>query len=227
MWNLPPPPGFQGLHPDKPVTMYERNLPHWRQAGATYFVTFRLGDSLPQGKLRELERFRIEWERNHPPPRDSEALDELAREMFRQIERWLDQGYGQCELKQPALADFITNAMHHFDGSRYELGAYVVMPNHVHLIVRPADAKEDALELILKSWKQFSARKINAATRSRGTLWQQESFDRIIRDEDHLYRTLQYIGRNPDKAGLRRESCPRWVRPEWELLGWRFEDPRP
>jgi hypothetical protein len=65
MWNLPPPPGFQGLHPDKPVTIYVRHLPHWRQEGATYFVTFRLQDSLPQVKLDELEQWRLEWERQH------------------------------------------------------------------------------------------------------------------------------------------------------------------
>jgi REP element-mobilizing transposase RayT len=224
MWNLPPPPGFQGLHPDKPVTFYERNLPHWRQAGATYFVTFRLGDSLPQDKLRELEGFKREWERRHPPPRSGKELDELARELVDRIERWLDQGYGDCVLKQPNFASLVTEAMHHFDGNRYELGAYVVMPNHVHLIVRPMDVEDDALELILKSWKQFSARRINTATGGRGMLWQQESFDRIVRDAEHLYRALQYIGRNPDKAGLTKKQCPLWVRPEWVELGWKFED---
>ena len=54
MWNLPAPPGFHGLHPHKPLTMYHRNLPHWRQDGATYFVTYRLADSLPQCKVDEL-----------------------------------------------------------------------------------------------------------------------------------------------------------------------------
>src|SRR6516165_10187995 len=66
MWNLPAPPGFQGLHPDKPVTVYQRHLPHWRQEGATYFVTFRLADSLPQYKLDELAALKEESERRHP-----------------------------------------------------------------------------------------------------------------------------------------------------------------
>lgn len=60
-WNLEPPPGFQGLHPERPITFYCRHLPHWRQDGATYFVTFRLGDSLPQSKLRELKRIKEQW----------------------------------------------------------------------------------------------------------------------------------------------------------------------
>jgi hypothetical protein len=66
MWNLPPPPCFQGLHPDKPVTVYQRHLPHWRQDGATYFVTFRLADSLPQSKLDELAALKEAWQRRHP-----------------------------------------------------------------------------------------------------------------------------------------------------------------
>ena len=69
MWNLPPPPGFQGLHPDKPITVYQRHLPHWRQDGATYFVTFRLADSLPQSKLDELAALKEAWGRRHAPRR--------------------------------------------------------------------------------------------------------------------------------------------------------------
>src|SRR6266571_20049 len=104
MWNLPRPPGFQGLHPDNPVTVYQRHLPHWRQDGATYFVTFRLHDSLPQSKLDELQALRAEWERNHPSPQSRVALEQLDRETFERVERWLDQGMGGCVLKQPELA---------------------------------------------------------------------------------------------------------------------------
>ena len=81
-WNLSPPPGFQGLCEDLPLTVYERHLPHWRQDGATYFVTFRLEDSLPQPKLRELELFKAEWERQHPPPRSADDKERLTREMI-------------------------------------------------------------------------------------------------------------------------------------------------
>ena len=69
VFNLPPPPGFRGLQPDIPVKMYQRHLPHWRQKGATYFVTFRLADALPQSKLDLLKRWRETWEREHPSPR--------------------------------------------------------------------------------------------------------------------------------------------------------------
>src|SRR5262245_6831254 len=119
MWNLPPPPGFQGLHPDKPVTMYLRHLPHWRQEGATYFVTFRLHDALPQAKLDELEQVRREWEKQHPvpptvgrfckpsgvagrfakPSYGDQQLEVLSREIMCRVEQWLDQGMGSCHLR--------------------------------------------------------------------------------------------------------------------------------
>jgi REP element-mobilizing transposase RayT len=113
--------------------------------------------------------------------------------------------------------------MHHFDGDRYELGAYVVMPNHTHAVVRPLACTVHPLEAIAGSWKQFSAKRINDCTGGKGDLWQEESFDRIVRNEEHLYRCLQYIGRNPSKARLTTNECRLWIRPEWVALGWDFE----
>lgn len=100
------------------------------------------------------------------------------------------------------------------------------MPNHLHAVVRPTEGKKNSLERILGSWKQFSSARINEERGERGALWQEESFDRIIRDEEHLYRAIQYIGRNPEKAGLPPGACPLWIRPAWEQMGWRFESYR-
>lgn len=223
MWNLPPPPGFQGLREDLPLTVYHRSLPHWRQDGATYFVTFRLADSLPQSKLRELRHFRKEWERRHPPPRSQDDEDSLAREVMQRVERWLDQGMGTCALKSPELAAHAVEALHGRDGSRYDLGCYVVMPNHVHVVVRPLEPLTHPLESILKSWKAGSACAINRDLGLSGQLWQHESFDRIIRDEEHLYRVIQYVRRNPELAGLLKEDVRLWIRPSWVECGWDFE----
>ncbi len=249
MWNLPAPPGFQGLRSDKPLTVYVRHLPHWRQEGATYFVTFRLHDSLPQSRLAELEQLRREWERQHGNvgrignpsckeahdtmrrvdvgrignPSYKEALERLAHETMRRVEHWLDQGMGSCRLKEPAVAKIVVDALHHFDGERYQLGCYVVMPNHVHAIVRPLECDTDPLERILQSRKRQTSHEINRLLGLSGTLWQEESFDRIIRDEEHLYRVIQYIGSNPGRAGLVHGQCPLWIRPEWTQCGWRFE----
>jgi putative transposase len=223
MWNLPPRPGFQGLHPDKPVTMYLRHLPHWRQEGATYFVTFRLNDSLPRGKLDELDQLRRDWEQRHPPPRTDRDYEQLSLETMRRVESWLDQGLGSCRLKDAEAASLVVEALHHFDEARYELGSYVVMPNHVHAVVRPLMDEEEPLERILQSWKRYTAREINRRFKLTGAFWQEESYDRIIRDEEHLWRVLQYIGANPAKAGLSPDLCPCWLRPEWVNLGWKFD----
>jgi putative transposase len=223
MWNLPPPPGFQGLRDDLPLTMYSRHLPHWRQPGATYFATFRLADSLPQSKLSELAAWRDEWERRNPEVRTEGMWLEFACEAMRRVEVWLDQGMGSCVLRDPSNAATIVQAFQKFDEQRYELASYVIMPNHVHLIVRPYDNDEQSLETILKSWKQFTAREINRRMGQHGAVWQQESFDRIVRDEEHLYRCIQYIGSNPARANLPLNACLRWIHPEWRTLGWDFE----
>ena len=223
-WNLLPPPGFRGFLEHLPMRVYERNLPHWRQEGATYFVTFRLADSLPNSKLEELQAFKREFEFNNPPPRSSELLDEIAREMFRRIEGWLDQGLGSCVLKDSRFSKRIVESMHKRDGIDYELGCYVFMANHVHAILRPLKPGDNDLELILRAWKGSSACEINRDRGESGALWQQESYDRIIRDEDHLWRVIQYIGRNPKNAGLNPSETPLWIRQEWKEQGWRFEE---
>ena len=223
MWNLPPPPSFQGLREDLALEVYFRHMPHWRQEGATYFVTFRLDDSLPQAKLQELAAWRMEWERRHPRPQSEANWQELSREVMRSVEVWLDQGIGNCVLRDPANALVMIETLHYFDGQRYELASYVVMPNHVHLLVRPLNEDEHSLENIVQSWKQFTAKHINRRLDKSGSVWQEESFDRIVRDAEHLYRCIQYIEANPSKAGLTADACPRWIRPRWEACGWKFE----
>jgi REP element-mobilizing transposase RayT len=239
-WNRPAPPGFQGLHPEIPVTVYHRHLPHWRQDGATYFVTFRLADALPQSKLHELEAMKREFAARHGACGTDwqsalrkkgaaiphEAWEAFCHDQLQRIEQWLDQGMGSCPLKRPDIANIVVDALHHFDDDTYELGSYVVMQNHVHAIMRPLRPKVDPLEKILQSRKLRTSREINAKLGLEGKLWQEESFDRIIRDEEHLYRCLQYIGDNPRRGGLPHNACPRWVRPSWKDLGWDFHDPQ-
>lgn len=223
-WNLAPPPGFFGLRTDRPLVRYERNLPHWRQAGATYFVTMRQADSLPQALLRQLNDLRDQWRRLSSESQQKDLSNSIYQKAIRQVEFWLDQGYGSCRLADARAARIVTDSLDHFDCQRYELGARVIMANHVHLVLRPLIPEEHTLESILQSIKTFTSRRINQLHGIRGALWQSESFDRIVRDEEHLWRCLQYIGRNPRNAGRLPNECHLWVRPEWENLGWRFTD---
>ena len=223
MLNLPlPPPNFRGLDPSKPIRFYHRNLPHWRQDGATYFVTFRLGDSLPQEKLDELKRLREDWERTHPEPRSEQAWDAHMREIVRRTEAWLDEGYGACFFRETRHTEQLEEALLHFQNERYFVSCSVVMANHCHVVMQPFPGWE--LEDILQGLKGVVARRVNSARDDGGSIWQEESYDRIVRDDDHLWRVIQYIGRNPKLAGIPPNEWRRWIHPDWEAIGWRFVD---
>ncbi len=137
-------------------------------------------------------------------------------------DRWLDQGMGSCVLRRVDAREILVESLKSFDSAKYELGAFVAMPNHVHAVIRPLE--EHALEMILKRCKQWTSGKINRLTNRSGSLWQQESYDRIVRDSEHLWRVIQYIGKNPGKAGIGKDASTRWVHPNWLDQGWSFLD---
>jgi putative transposase len=220
--NLEAPPGFRGLHPDKPLRRYIRHLPHWRQEGATYAVTFRLADSLPKEKLDMLKSMRREWEAKFPEPRSEEGWKTYAQSVTNRVHEWLDQGAGECHFKNSSFANELARSILHFQNERYHVACFVVMPNHCHLIIRPFGDNE--LEDLLGAIKGVTSRFVNRALERTGDLWQQESFDRIIRDDEHLYNAIQYIGNNPRTAGLPQSQWYRWIDPTWETLKWGFRD---
>ena len=221
-FNLHAPPGFRGLDPDKPLEIYTRNLPHWRQAGATYFVTFNLDDALPRPKKEELRSMRREWEHQNPPPRDESTWTQYAKTVFAKVEKWMDAGCGQCWFRHLNYAEELQRTILHNHTQSYQIGCFAILGNHCHLIIRPFDAIE--LEKEIGSMKSVTAHFINKREQLEGQLWQQESYDRIIRDEEHLYRVVQYIGANPRRAGLPLNEWHRWINPEWKALGWDFND---
>ena len=223
MWNLPGPEGFRGFDPSLPVTIRHRHLPHWRQDGATYAVTFRQADALPQSRIDELRRLRQDWEARHPEPREDAAWEEYAREFTRRVDAWLDEGAGSCVFRERDAVEILAAALTKFHGSRYHSGAYAIMPNHAHLVIRPFAGEE--LGQLLQGIKGAVAREIQRrAGTTGGTLWQEESYDRIIRDEEHLARVIAYTGANPEKAGLGHERDWRfWIATDWAAAGWGFE----
>ncbi len=198
--NLPSGEEFRGFDEFSDVEVTRRRLPHWRQYGVTYFVTFRLADSIPADKLAYIEEERDRWLASHPEPWSEEQKREYYARFSVPIEQWLDQGYGSCALAQPEAAAVVAQALKHFDGQRYQLRSWVVMPNHVHVLITPKAGHQ--LGDILHSWKRLTAREINRLRAREGQLWQHESYDHIVRNEESLHRVSKYIERNPEFAGI-------------------------
>jgi len=159
--------------------------------------------------------------RDHIPRAHWQAF---TRTVVAKVEGWLDEGMGKCWMIRAEVSQIVEESFHHVDDDQCELGCYVLMPNHVHAIIRPLRSGTLPLEKVLQGRKRRTSREINALLGRSGPLWQEESFDRIIRDEEHLYQCIQYVGRNPDKAGLPPGQFQRWVRPSWESLGWKFDE---
>ncbi len=144
--------------PNEPVAFLSGDLPHWRQDGATYFVTFRLADSLPHEKLTEWRTERDQWLAQHPEPHDAATRKEYYERFPQRLQQWLDAGSGSCVLELPEVKEIVEKALRHFDGERYRLDEFAVAPNHVHALVSPLG--EHQLSEILHSWKSFTAHEI-------------------------------------------------------------------
>jgi carbamoylphosphate synthase large subunit/REP element-mobilizing transposase RayT len=193
-------PVFQPFREHAEVQIQRRNLPHWEQPGATYFITFRLADSVPSPLLAQWTQEFESWSQHHPKPWDSKTAYEYLTRFVEPREHWLDQGHGSCALRDPRTAEIVASALRHFDGERYHLDAFVVMPNHVHVLVMPTAGH--SLSDILHSWKSFTANQVNKLVGSTGKFWMEESVDRIVRDWDSLVEYRDYIAANPEKAKL-------------------------
>jgi REP element-mobilizing transposase RayT len=171
-----------------------------------------LADSIPASALRQWADDRRRWLSARGLPADGDLAAILAllpddqrkayfREFGKRFHELLDAGHGSCVLKDPRCSAVVEDALKHFDGDRYQLGRYVVMPNHVHLLVSPFEGH--GLSDILKSWKGFAAREINRLNGTSGQVWQHESFDHLVRHAGSLEAFERYIEENPRKAKLR------------------------
>ena len=190
-----PEPSTVYFDPDRPVGKIKGNLPHWRQDGVTYFVTFRLADSIPRDKLHQWLADRDQWLKHHPLPHDNDARREFNRRFTQRLQQWLDAGYGECILGRPDVRILVADAVRHFDGQHYMLADWVIMPNHVHVLVSPLDDRE--LSSILHSWKSYTAKAVNRLLGRQGSVWQKESFDHIVRTAASFEWIARYIQENP------------------------------
>jgi len=201
---------FELFDPDAGVRIEKgANLPHWYQPGVSYFVTFRTEDSMPVEVSRRWYAQRADWLQRHGIlmanrnwREQLDRLDVAQRREFhetfsRQYLEALDKGYGACVLRQAELSKIVAKSLLHFDGSRYHMGDFVVMPNHVHLIV--CLLGETDIEAQCTSWKRFTAKEINQKLGTKGRFWQEESFDHLIRSPEQFDAIQCYIARNPER----------------------------
>lgn len=185
------------------------HLPHWEASSATYFVTFRLADSLPQHVLKP-----ILFARTDIPATAAQMGREISESEgkrllklhSRRIEKYLDGGAGACLLENNAVAEVVADSLRQFHDMRYRLYAWCVMPNHVHAVFQVLPG--NTLPAILHSWKSFSAKRANEILQRSGGFWQREYYDRLIRDGAEFCRAVRYVVDNPGKAGLKDW---RWV----------------
>jgi REP element-mobilizing transposase RayT len=176
--------------PYTPAGWHSRGyLPHFDGGEVPQFITFRLADSLPQKLL-------VQWRAEL-----GEACGiDIDAALRKRIELYLDQGHGNCYLADPRIASLVQNSLLFFEGERYRLSAWVVMPNHAHFLVTPCPGQK--LSRILHSLKCYTANEANKIVVRKGTFWQPESFDRYIRDTNHFASVIRYIESNPVKARL-------------------------
>jgi REP element-mobilizing transposase RayT len=185
--------GFVGWHENG-------YLPHRDEPGLTQFVTFRLADAFPAV-------LRSEWE----------ALLKIEENRKRQIEleRYLDQGHGECHLRRPDIAAVVESSLLFRHGVGYELRAWVVMPNHVHLLFVVRDVP---MAQLIEAWKGYTAKEANKLLGRKGRFWQEGYWDTYMRGAEHERRARRYIESNPVKAKLIAFAK------EWPFGSARFRD---
>jgi REP element-mobilizing transposase RayT len=203
---------------------YRRQLPHLQLPGATLFVTFRLAGSIPSGILREIkeesERRIRELESITDPAECAREALEFSRYLFGEWESHLDSGReGPDYLRNPQIADMVSESLRYRDGKVYTLEAYCIMPNHVHLVCAPLeeDGSFFSIAAIMHSLKRFTARKANQLLNRTGQFWQHENYDHLVRDEAEFGRIIYYVVQNPVKVGL----VDHWR--DWEWTYCRYD----
>jgi type I restriction enzyme R subunit len=218
-------PVFVPFDEQKAVRIYQRILPHWRQDGCTYFVTFRLNDSIPDNVKKEWEYEQQAWlaargiHYDGPRGKWRGALERLSydeqfrfRQHFnRQVQNCLDRGLGHCWLRRSECVAIARRLMLLDDVTQHQCGDFIVMPNHIHWLLVPSRTE---LELVLKRVKAASAVEINRLLDRRGTLWQAESYDHIVRDLRQLHAYREYIADNPNRANIAVSECA-YYRATW------------
>jgi Rad3-related DNA helicase/REP element-mobilizing transposase RayT len=201
-----------GYQPVKPLPLQNdqniqirqgAHLPHWTKECGIYAVTFRLADSLPRHVLDTWQSERdavIDAARQQNRPLSDSEITHLFNLHSEKVETYLDAGHGACWLNRQSVADLVEGELKHFDGKRYTLLAWCVMPNHVHVVLQTKPGEE--LPKIMHSWKSYTSNQANKILARRGPFWQAEYYDHLIRNEADLIHCVEYAYGNAQAAGL-------------------------
>ena len=192
-----------GLQPGEPIWWDRGYHPHFESQQHIQHICVHLADSLPK---QVVEHMVDELRALSPSLRDAEKE--------RRVSAYLDAGHGDCVLQEPEVAAMVQQSLLHFAGTRYVLHEWCIMPNHVHILMQPANGW--TMSTSMASWKSFTGRRISQWRQQKmgaapGPAWHREYFDRFIRDEGHYRNVVNYIAQNPVKGGL-VESAEAW---EW------------
>lgn len=200
-----------------PSNFYRRHLPHWQPTGAEYFVTFRLKDTLPESVIKKLKEEQSVINNKAIAYREFTG-DEIERKkkIFKRFDKVLDSAeYGPTWLKKGELAQIVEDSIFFFEQKEYDLYAFTIMPNHVHLVFKHIEGDTNDVDFpvtsVIGRLKSFTANECNKKLKRSGTFWQDESYDHVIRDNDELERIIKYVLHNPVKTGL----ADNWK--EWEF----------
>jgi REP element-mobilizing transposase RayT len=189
------------------MTYYKRHLPHWQPEGAEFFITFRLAESLPEEAVKKLKSYQEQLREQN----DENLRNEIIRKTFQKYEGLLDKAEtGPTWLKEEKIARIVQEALHFYNNKDYDLYAYCIMPNHVHMVFKHlakngnTDKSKNSYPVttILQSIKSYSALECNKILDRTGAFWQSESYDRVIRDQYELENKIRYTLNNPVKARL-------------------------
>jgi REP element-mobilizing transposase RayT len=205
---------IDSLNPYVQIDQHGLHLPHWQQGAVFIFVTWRLADSLPANVLRDWTVERRIWLEKNPLPWEASIRTEYAERFPKRVEKWLDQGSGSCALRDPKLRTMVEETLAHFEGQRHAVRAYVVMPNHVHVLFQPLNGY--LLQDILHTWKSFSSQQIRRYLASTGDFWNSGYWDRLIRNQSHFARCVRYIRNNPVQAKLPASQFSLFENPDCE-----------
>ncbi|WP_460968863.1 transposase [Spirosoma migulaei] len=202
--------------------IYRRKLPHIQPLSSTFFVTYRLHSSLPATVKQQL-REEYTAEKLRLTKSDSYSIkvsDELSRRYFGRFDGLLDLcAYCPAYLSNQEVAQLVAESLHFWDGQRINLIAYTIMSNHVHAVFTLTGeeieaGKVNSLKRLMHSIKSYTAHKANVLLNLNGEFWEEETYDRLVRDTDELRRIVRYVLMNPVKAGL----CEDWKTWKWNYV---------